>query len=220
MFHTLSACNRRERLVQESFFQCCTRNELHGEKRRVVDTADFKDLNNVRMLNLRQGLGFSVKAGQLLCVCQRSRANGLQRHKSIEGDVTGFVNDTHPTSSDFVGHFVARNLREFAGGVGDFVGCWWHAVTRCDLGLVNPSRRLTDRFVRCRNRLINRLDYRSDIRNHTLTCLTLTDVLVERSALCIAETGVLQRPQFVWCWTGLHRIYNGCEMTSASRTDM
>src|SRR5262245_65031931 len=67
----------------------------HREVLLSLILAIVKDLDDVRMIKLGDGLSFAVKAFELGWRRQNAAANGLQGHQAAELGVAGLVNDSH-----------------------------------------------------------------------------------------------------------------------------
>src|SRR4029077_12220542 len=74
--------------------------ELHGDEALAVFLADFVDRTNVRMIQSGSGLGFAFKARQGLRIAGDFGGEEFQGHETVEFDVFGFIDDTHPATAE------------------------------------------------------------------------------------------------------------------------
>jgi hypothetical protein len=83
--------------------------ELHGDECLSFLLADVVDCANVGMIQRGGGLGFALKAGQSLRIAGYSLRQKLERDKTSETGVLGFVDDTHSAAAEFFEDAVMRD---------------------------------------------------------------------------------------------------------------
>src|SRR5262245_38260162 len=92
----------------------------HREVLLSLILAIVKDLDDVRMIKLGDGLSFAVKAFELGWRRQNAAANGLQGHQAAELGVAGLVNDSHGPAAELSENLVtpkgAEERREIRRG--------------------------------------------------------------------------------------------------------
>ena len=95
-----------------------TLHELHREEGPAVMLADFIDLADERMIELRRGLSLAEQppAASTISACRIARFVGavgqekLERDASIEREIFGGVDFAHPALADAGLHAVVREL--------------------------------------------------------------------------------------------------------------
>ncbi len=98
--------------------QAAAVDELHGV---VVDSllaTDVEDGHDVRVVQLRRGLGLDLESLPLLGVDGGGEREHLQSNAAAERDLLGLVNDPHSPSADFAEDAIVAQL----GAVGDQIG--------------------------------------------------------------------------------------------------
>jgi hypothetical protein len=76
--------------------------ELHGQECSAILLADVIDCANVRVIQGRRSLGFTLKARQCLGVSGNVFRQKLQRYKPVQTGVLGFEDDTHASSTQLL----------------------------------------------------------------------------------------------------------------------
>ena len=105
----------RERLSQlqrtfvNALAQRAALEEGHDDEGASFYLVDFVDRADVGVVKLGRGFRFALEALAAFFVAQQMRREKLQRHRSIELGVLGFVNHTHPAFTEFLGDLVMRN---------------------------------------------------------------------------------------------------------------
>jgi hypothetical protein len=100
----------------EVLSQTATRHELQDEIRPARGLADVVDLNNVRMLQASDHLGFGAETGQVLRADVGSGQDHLHRHRALQGELPGLIDDAHAAAAQLPQHFVAGHGRQFGPG--------------------------------------------------------------------------------------------------------
>ena len=83
--------------------------KLHDEERMAVLLSNFMDRANIRVIQCRRGLGFSLEPSQCLGVFGYFIGQKLHRDEPMEGYVLGLVDDTHPTAAQLLYDAVVRD---------------------------------------------------------------------------------------------------------------
>jgi hypothetical protein len=104
----LGGLQGRLRLPAEAIRQGATFDQFQREERGPDMVADLEYLNNVRMLETGGGGRLGPETGQLIGPGVRGPEDDLQGDRSIEGDLPGPVDDTHPAATEFAEDFVSR----------------------------------------------------------------------------------------------------------------
>ena len=84
---------------------------LHDEKGMLALLADLVDLNDVRVLQERHGLGLPQEPPPLLFPDRTVRQDGLDGHDSPQGDLPGLEHDAHAATAQFLQDLVLRDNR-------------------------------------------------------------------------------------------------------------
>src|SRR5262245_5549598 len=74
--------------------------ELHGVVMDAPLTADAMDRHDMLVVQVASGLGLVYKALELTGVQGRRERQDLQGHTPVEGELFGFIDDTHAAPSD------------------------------------------------------------------------------------------------------------------------
>jgi hypothetical protein len=80
---------------------------FHGDELRAFQLSQFIDMDDIRTIERRCGLGFLDKAtlqGRPLFPAATTSAQG-----SIQVQIAGFIHDTHTAFAEFPDHLVMRN---------------------------------------------------------------------------------------------------------------
>ena len=83
--------------------------KLHGDERRAVLVVNFVNCADIRMIQCRGGLGFTLKAAKRLQVFGYVIGKELEGYEAAKLDVLGLVNHTHATTAQFVDDAVVRD---------------------------------------------------------------------------------------------------------------
>ena len=83
--------------------------KLHGDERLPVLIVDLIDGADVGMVQGRSGLGLTLKAAQSLLVSGDLIGKEFERHKAIEFDILGLVDDPHPATAEFLEDSIVRD---------------------------------------------------------------------------------------------------------------
>jgi hypothetical protein len=73
------------------------------------------DLHDVGMLQAGDRLGLPAEAGQFLRSSVPPCEDNLESDKAVEGDVSGAVDDAHPSSAQFAEDLVTGHLERNRG---------------------------------------------------------------------------------------------------------
>ena len=68
--------------------------------------AGFMDGHDIRMAQVSSRLGFSAKPQDLLLAGELAGEDHLQRHRPVQADLAGAVNDAHAATGNFLQQFV------------------------------------------------------------------------------------------------------------------
>ena len=98
---------RRLRLAAELAVEAAAVDEFQREERQPVLFADFVDLDDVRMLEPGDRLGFDIEAGQLMIARMGAGQHHLERDEAVEPALTCLVNDAHAAPAQLAEDFVA-----------------------------------------------------------------------------------------------------------------
>ena len=85
--------------------------ELEREERPTVLLAHFVDLDDVGVLEPRDGLGLGAEAGRLGHAGVAPRQDHLERHLAIEADMPRPVDHAHPAAAELPQDLIAGQLR-------------------------------------------------------------------------------------------------------------
>ncbi len=88
------------RLAADPLRETPSRHELKREVREPFIVAVFVDLDNSRVLDLRDGAGLGMESSDLLRRGMRAGQDHFQRDQSIQPQMPGFVDDAHPAPAD------------------------------------------------------------------------------------------------------------------------
>src|ERR1700674_255861 len=83
--------------------------KLHDEERMAVLLSNFMDRANIRVIQCRRGLGFSLEPSQCLGVFGYFIGQELQGDKSVQGYVLGLIDHAHATASELLDDAVVRD---------------------------------------------------------------------------------------------------------------
>ena len=110
-----------QRLASDHVFQGLAIEELHGDERLAFPLTDFIDRADVRMTQSRGGLRFVLETGERLRITGEFLRKKFQGHKTVEANVLGLIDHTHPTTSELLDDAVVRDsLADKLGG-----SCHW-----------------------------------------------------------------------------------------------
>jgi hypothetical protein len=107
---------RRLGFAAQPLGQAASRDVLQGEVGQAVDLAELMDLHDARVLEAGHCLGLGAEARQLLGRRPAARAEHLERHDALEGDLPGPVDDAHPAVPQLAEDLVAGDARRGRGG--------------------------------------------------------------------------------------------------------
>src|SRR6185436_18727395 len=81
---------------------------LHGDERAAVLLADVVDRADVGMVERRGGPGFTLKAAQGLGITRQIAGDELERHRTVQARIFGFVHHAHPAAAELLEDAVVR----------------------------------------------------------------------------------------------------------------
>src|SRR6266849_6563962 len=90
-------------------FQGLTIQKLHRDERPAILLVNLVDGANVRMVQGRRGSRFPLEAAQCPRVSSYVIRKELQCDESIEFEILGLVDDTHPAATEFFHDVVMRD---------------------------------------------------------------------------------------------------------------
>src|SRR5688572_806260 len=82
--------------------------QLHHDERLTVIAPDIVNRADARMVQRRYGSRLPLKALQGLEIVGKFRGQELQRHKSIQLGIPGFIDDTHAAAAELFENDVLR----------------------------------------------------------------------------------------------------------------
>ncbi len=82
--------------IGEPLVEAAARDQLHAEEMPPLVPADLVDRHNVRVVELRDGLGLILKPQQLGFGGKAARFDHLEGDGPVERDLVGLENDAHP----------------------------------------------------------------------------------------------------------------------------
>jgi hypothetical protein len=86
--------------------------ELQRQERPAFVFADLEDLHDVGVLKARDRLGLAAKEGQGAIAGVRSGQDHLERDHSVQGEMTGLVDDAHAAAAQLAQDFVTGHDRQ------------------------------------------------------------------------------------------------------------
>src|SRR3984957_5413131 len=89
--------------------QCHAFQKFHDNECQPVVLVNLMDGANIRVVESRRRLRLALKAAKGLRITGHSVRKKLQRHKSAELDVFGFINDSHASATELLGNAVVRD---------------------------------------------------------------------------------------------------------------
>src|SRR5262245_38379633 len=84
--------------------------KLHGVIVNALIATDAENRHDVRMVQLRRGLGLDLKSLALLGVNRRGKWKHLEGNPSAQGDLFGLIDDAHTSAADFAQDSVFAEL--------------------------------------------------------------------------------------------------------------
>ena len=90
--------------------------ELHGKVVDPVFLADGKDGHDVRVIDLRRGLGFVLEARDLLLVDGCRKGEHFDSHAASQRDLHSLIDDSHAAAADLLHQAEVAELRKAAAG--------------------------------------------------------------------------------------------------------
>src|SRR5271166_7055894 len=93
----------------DQVFQRYAMQILHGDESLSVMLTDLIDRADIGMVQGRSRLGLSLEAKQCLGISGYVIRQKFQRNKSVQGEVFGFVDDTHASAAEFLENAVMRD---------------------------------------------------------------------------------------------------------------
>ena len=113
---TNSAASRAAAAAElEPVFQRSAVAELQRDIRQAVMLADFVDLHDIRMAQMRYGFRLGVKTRQLLRIGMDARADHLKRDEAIEVRLPRLVDDAHAAFAEFLDNLEGESGQSVAG---------------------------------------------------------------------------------------------------------
>ena len=116
--HELGRGTRLLRCGLQDLGQAAALDELQRQVRPAFVVSDLVDLDNVRMLQAGDGLGFGAKTGPLGLPGVGPGQDHLQGDEAIEAGLPGLVNDPHAAAPQLAEDFIAGHDQAWrrAGG--------------------------------------------------------------------------------------------------------
>ena len=94
-----------------------------------VVLADLVDRHDVRMIQLRGGLGFRMEPLHFLATGELAGEDQLEGDDAVEADLAGAINRAHAAAGELTKQLVVAKGVEWGGG--GFAGrCRWHPPAR------------------------------------------------------------------------------------------
>jgi hypothetical protein len=100
---------------------------FEGNVRLTVVVSDVMNGNDVRMIELGEGIRLAAEAVEVLPLGLLSTKDHLERHHAIQRNMACFVNDSHATTPKFVEDFVGWNRGQIRLGCGTNLASLPHA---------------------------------------------------------------------------------------------
>ena len=83
--------------------------KLHGDERRAVLVVNFVNCADIRMIQCRGGLGFTLEAAKRLQVFGYVIGKELESDKATELYILSFVDNTHASAAQLLDDAVMRD---------------------------------------------------------------------------------------------------------------
>src|SRR5262245_20186010 len=126
----LRDCGRINRLSLLAFGQVSAGTVFHAEKWHAVAFADFINRNDVRVIQMRNGLRFSTKSFPFSRGGKRAGRQCFESNGPIEPQIERFIDNPHSPSTNLFLDRKSRNLRHSLCGTRKSVGSWYRLFGR------------------------------------------------------------------------------------------
>ncbi len=95
-----NASSNRDRPTRDPFREILARHEFHHEGMHVVLLFESEDLRDVRVIQRREGLRFTLESSHAVRIRRERLGQDLDRDGAIEARIAGFVHFAHAARSD------------------------------------------------------------------------------------------------------------------------
>ena len=90
--------------------QAAAGDELHREVVLAVVLADLVDRDDAGVVEQRHGLGLVLEPPQLVVAGEQAGLDHLQRHRAVEADLAGLVDDAHAAAAQLAADLVVAEV--------------------------------------------------------------------------------------------------------------
>jgi hypothetical protein len=111
--HHLGSLARWQRHTVHLALETAAVEVLQREEGLAFVLTDFVNRDDIRVLQLSDGLGLDQKAGQLCFAGMRARENHLEGDEAVEAQVLRLVDHTHAAAAQYAQDLVAGNMDTF-----------------------------------------------------------------------------------------------------------